>query len=86
MDIFDFQHVTPSCEELSTKCLSPQNIEKALHALHFEGFVVLDNAVDHEHLDTLYTEMVKDASHLASLKDPRVYNFHEGNYPGVTSD
>ena len=33
---------------------------KGLQALNIEGFVVLDNAVDKKHLDTLYTEIVED--------------------------
>jgi hypothetical protein len=71
-------HVIPSPKELSEKKLSAQNIERALYALHFDGLVVLNNVVDHAHLDKLNTRMVADAAYLSSLGDKSPYNYHKG--------
>jgi hypothetical protein len=71
-------HIKPSTQEIKEGRLSPQNIERALYALHFDGLVVLENAVDHDHLDALNVVMVKDAACLQSLGDAGPYNYHKG--------
>jgi hypothetical protein len=71
-------HVIPSSKELSEKKLSPQNIERALYALHYDGLVVLENVVDHTHLDKLNTRMMEEASYLSSLGEKSPYNYHKG--------
>jgi hypothetical protein len=72
-------HVTPSSQELNERRLSPQNIERALYALHFHGFVILRNVVDHAHLDILNGLMVTEAACRANLGVESVaYNYHKG--------
>ena len=79
-------HVIPSVKERSEKKLSPQNIERALYALHYDGLVVLENAVDHEHLDKLNARMVDEATYLSSLGENSPYNYHKGAFLATCSD
>jgi len=70
--------ITPSPKELREGKLLPQNIERALYALHFDGLVVLENVIDHAHLNMLNEAMVKDTVYLASLGEESPYNYHRG--------
>jgi hypothetical protein len=76
-------HIEPTPTELKEKKLSSQNIERALYALHFDGLVVVEDVVDHSHLDKLNDQMVKDAAYLASLDDASPYNYHKGILPSL---
>ena len=60
-------HITPSAKELHEGKLSPQNIERALYALHFDGLVVVENVIDQAYLNVLNRAMVTDTVHLASV-------------------
>ena len=71
-------HIAPTLTEISDGRLSAQNIERALYALHFDGLVVLENAVDHSHLETLNQAMIKDTVFLAGLGEDSPYNYHKG--------
>jgi hypothetical protein len=71
--------ITPSAAELSAGEFSPQNIEKALTALHHDGLVVLENVVDLEHLEELDRVMVKDAKTLYERGEGSPFNYHRGN-------
>lgn len=71
-------HIRPTKKEIKEGRLSSHNIERALYALHFDGLVVLEDAVDHAHLDALNKVMVKDAAYLQSLGDAGPYNYHKG--------
>jgi hypothetical protein len=73
-------HLRPSRKEIKEGRLSLQNIERALYALHFDGLVVLDDAVDHAHLDGLNKVKVKDAAYLQGLGDAGPYNYHKGEH------
>ena len=70
--------IKPTAEEVRRGRLANQNIERALYALHFDGLVVLENVVDHAHLDILNAAMVKDAEYLQSLGDAGPFNYHKG--------
>jgi ectoine hydroxylase-related dioxygenase (phytanoyl-CoA dioxygenase family) len=63
-----------SAAELSTQQLSSHNLQAAVEALHRDGIVVLDNAVNPTHLDTLNARMVPEARALYS-KSTTHHNF-----------
>ena len=71
-------HITPSPKELREGKLLPQNIERALYALNFDGLVVLENVIDHAHLNVLNEAMLTDTPYLASLGEESPYNYHKG--------
>lgn len=67
---FDFQEPTVvllSDEERTTGQLSIDNIGIAVSALHRDGLVVLENAVDTKHMDAINTILVKDAEAMAKM-------------------
>lgn len=67
--------ITLSQEELSSKTLASTTLREALQALHQDGVVVIENAVDPTHLDILNTRMVSAAKEIyATTKQ----NFGEG--------
>jgi hypothetical protein len=74
-------YITPTPKEIDERKLSPQNVERALYALHFDGIVILQNIIDHAHLDALNEVMVKDAVYIAGLGDKSPYNYHKGTSP-----
>ena len=51
--------LTPS--ELTSKRLTSHTLQKALSALHNDGLLVLTNAIDPSHLDSLNSRMLPDA-------------------------
>lgn len=53
-------------EELQTKKIGSHNLQAAVEALHRDGLVVLNNAVDVDHLDKLNARMVPQAKDLYS--------------------
>ncbi|OKL56392.1 hypothetical protein UA08_08331 [Talaromyces atroroseus] len=55
-------HLTP--QELNTKQLGSHNLQAAVEALHRDGIVVLNNAVNAAHLDKLNKRMVPEAQAL----------------------
>ncbi|KAI7968251.1 hypothetical protein EIK77_010421 [Talaromyces pinophilus] len=55
-------HLTP--HELSTKTLTSHNLQAAITALHNDGIVILNNAVETTHLDKLNARMVSEAQTL----------------------
>lgn len=65
-------HLTP--QELDTKQLCSHNLQAAIEALHRDGLVVLNNAVNPAHLDKLNERMVPEAQVLYS-RDTTHRNF-----------
>ncbi|ORY70922.1 uncharacterized protein BCR38DRAFT_453603 [Pseudomassariella vexata] len=53
-----------TAEELATKRIGSHHLQAAVEALHRDGLVVLENAVDTSHLDTLNARMVHEAESL----------------------
>jgi hypothetical protein len=81
--------IIPSAAELESKQLSPQNLEKALIALHKDGLVVLENVIPLSQLEALNKIMVADAKILSSRGDDSPFNYHKGNIqqdPPLTDD
>lgn len=70
--------IVPSSSELDAKQLNQRNLEIAIRALSRDGFVVLENMVDHVTLDRLDVKMVYDAYELQARKDSP-YNYNKGN-------
>ena len=70
--------VKVSLQALSSNRLTWPNLELATRALHRDGLVVLEDAVDHERLDKLNEKMVCDARILQSAGDAMPYNYNKG--------
>ncbi|CAL5874769.1 uncharacterized protein PFLUO_LOCUS9071 [Penicillium psychrofluorescens] len=67
-------------EELSSEQIGSHNLQKAIEALHRDGIVVLQNAVDPSHLDTLNARMVPEAEKLyARAETHRNFGEKTGN-------
>ncbi|CAK7229758.1 hypothetical protein SCUCBS95973_007336 [Sporothrix curviconia] len=72
----DFQEptvVTLTDEERTTGELSLEHMGIAVSAMHRDGLVVLENAVDTAHMDTINKILVKDAHEMAKM-DTTHYN------------
>ncbi|KZO92925.1 hypothetical protein CALVIDRAFT_519721 [Calocera viscosa TUFC12733] len=55
------QSIKPSEEERSTGKLSEANLKRALEIMHEDGLLMIEDAVEHEHLDKLNERMTSDA-------------------------
>lgn len=71
--------VKVSTLEQASENLSWQNLELATRALHRDGLVVLENAIDHERLNKLNTKMAEDAATLQNAGDATPFNYNKGN-------
>lgn len=67
---------TPS--ELQSGQMSAEHLEAAVRAMNVDGFLVLKDVVDPEHLDTLKTRMLDDLQQIVARKDVP-FNFNTGN-------
>ncbi|KAJ5606031.1 hypothetical protein N7510_008812 [Penicillium lagena] len=56
-------------KELASQEIGSHNLQKAIEALHRDGIVVLQNAVNPSHLDTLNARMVPEAEKLYALAE-----------------
>lgn len=72
--------VQVSPEEKAAGVLSWKNLELANRALHHDGLVVLENAIEHSKLDFLNEKMVADARILQVAEDSP-YNYNRGLGP-----
>lgn len=66
----DFQEPTVvqlTDEERTTGELSLENLGIAISAMHRDGLVVLENAVDTAHMDTINGILVKEAEEMAKM-------------------
>lgn len=70
--------VQVSSEEKDAGVLTWKNLELANRALHHDGLVVLENAIEHSKLDFLNEKMVVDARTLQAAKDSP-YNYNRGS-------
>ena len=71
--------VKPTSQELSDRRLSWRNLELATRALHRDGLVVIEDAIDLAKLDFLNQKMIQDALVLQSAGDASPYNFNKGS-------
>lgn len=56
-----------SDHERISQTITPENVGRALSALHRDGIVVLSNAVDIEHVDKLNSILSSEAQIMAKL-------------------
>ncbi|KAJ5102224.1 hypothetical protein NUU61_004446 [Penicillium alfredii] len=67
-------------DELTTQKIGSHNLQKAIEALHRDGLVILQNAVDPKHLDKLNERMVPEAQRLyARAETHRNFGAQTGN-------
>jgi ectoine hydroxylase-related dioxygenase (phytanoyl-CoA dioxygenase family) len=67
-------------EELATKTLSSHNLQASLEALHQDGILALENAVNTTHLDKLNERMIPEAKRLyANTNTHRNFGHATGN-------
>lgn len=67
-------------DELSTQQINSHNLQKSIEALHHDGIVVLQNAINPTHLDKLNARMVPEAERLyARTETHRNFGTHTGN-------
>ena len=57
-----------SSDEKSSRILSQVNLERSLYAIKNDGYVIISNAVSHEHLDKIGHQMDKDAQKLIAAE------------------
>ena len=60
--------ITISRRELTSRRLSGRHVKQALEAIRCDGYVVIENAVPHEVLDTLREKMTEDSQTMIDLK------------------
>ncbi|KAF9781978.1 hypothetical protein IL306_011980 [Fusarium sp. DS 682] len=71
------QHEVPTIikltsEELANESIGSHHLQAALEALNKDGLVVIENAVNPEHLDHLNQRMVKDAQKLQMIEKAHI--------------
>jgi hypothetical protein len=64
--------------EVQSGVMAPEHLQQAKEAIRTDGFVVLKNVVDPEHLDILRERMFEDVQALISRKDAP-FNWNVGN-------
>ena len=68
--------ITP--EQLANKEMSQADLNKAVEAIRYDGFIILEDTVSHEHLDILHEKMDADLETLMTAPDLPV-NFTDGH-------
>lgn len=71
--------IQASKSEVEAGQLAERNLEKAVYALFHDGLVVVENVIDHVHLDALNAKMIQDARYLQSLGEDGPFNYNRGN-------
>ncbi|HEY3280679.1 MAG TPA: phytanoyl-CoA dioxygenase family protein [Armatimonadota bacterium] len=71
-------HIAVTRPEVEEGRLTPPHLEAALQALREEGYVVLEDVIDLEHVATLRDRMLEDALSILSLPN-RPFNWNPGN-------
>ena len=62
--------VTPTPEETAQACFEAENLNRAVEAVQEDGFVVINNVVDHAHLDILRERMEADLVKVKGKTEP----------------
>ena len=57
-----------SRDEQSSGALTPENLLTAVVALAEDGLVVLENAVDKEHIDILHERILEDVDEIVKME------------------
>lgn len=80
-----FQHMTYvplTDEERNAGTINNEHLGEAVSAMHRDGIVVLENAVNLEHADKLNRILVDEANEMAKLPTT---HFNEVDLPGANS-
>lgn len=72
--------LTPTAAERAAGRFQTAAMQRAVRALRDDGFVVIDDVVDHDHLDRLRGRMSDDLEKIRALP-PVPHNFVWGNIP-----
>jgi ectoine hydroxylase-related dioxygenase (phytanoyl-CoA dioxygenase family) len=67
-----------SAEEVGSGRLAEEHLQAAVSAMRADGFVVLENVIDLEHLDVLREKMLADVA-LFTAREDAPYNFNTSN-------
>lgn len=68
--------ITP--EEILTRRMTPEHLTAAIRAVTDDGYVILNDVIDIEHLDILRDRMLEDVQAFLTREDAP-YNFNTGN-------
>ncbi len=60
--------ISPSLSEQTAQQLSPAHLQQAVQSLTEEGYVILRDVVDHDHLDMLLPRMTADSERLIAAE------------------
>lgn len=71
--------VQASLAERQDGRLTERNLEIAVRHVLRDGLVVVENAIEHDHLDRLNKKMVEDAYYLAGRGEAGPFNYNRGN-------
>jgi hypothetical protein len=70
--------ITITPEQLANNKMSQADLDKAVEAIRYDGFIILEDVVSHEHLDVLHEKMDEDLETLMTASALPV-NFTEGH-------
>ena len=73
-------YIHPSKKEIAQGKLSNKNLETAIRALFEDGIVIINDVYDHDDLDFINEEMLRDSEKLAKMGEDAPKNFHRGNF------
>lgn len=71
--------ISASPTEAQLGRLTEQNLEKAIRHLTDDGLVVVENAIEHHHLEKLEKKMTEDALYLSGRGKDSPFNYNVGN-------
>lgn len=70
-------------EERISGCMTEENVAMAVLGFHRDGVVILENAVDQQHCNTLNEAMTKEVYEV--FNDPKTH-FNDASFLSITSN
>lgn len=67
-----------SADEKADQQFEPERFKQAIRALQEDGYVILENCVAHEHVETLRAKILADTATILA-RDDVPFNFNVGN-------
>jgi hypothetical protein len=65
-------------QEIQTGKINPEHLQEAVRSLQEDGFVILDELVDRQHMSILRDKMLEDVAQILK-RDDVPFNFNRGN-------
>jgi hypothetical protein len=65
-------------QEIQTGKINTEHLQEAVHTLQAEGYVILDQLIDPQHMATLRDKMLEDVAKILQ-RDDVPFNFNRGN-------